>query len=50
LWKKAISTIALKVVISKGMAYNHIRELKDMGYISDGDGSTVTDPGRLAVI
>lgn len=48
--EKAISTIAVKVGISKGMAYNHIRELKDMGYISDEDGFTITDSGRLAVI
>ncbi len=48
--EKAISTIAVKIGISKGMAYNHIRELKEMGYISDEDGFTITDSGRLAVI
>lgn len=48
--EKAISTLAVKVGISKGMAYNHIRELKDMGYISDENGFTITDSGRLAVI
>ena len=36
--------------ISKGMAYNHIRELKTMGYITDDDGYTITDAGRIAVI
>jgi CRISPR-associated protein Csa3 len=48
--EKAVSTIAVKVGISRGMAYNHIRELKEMGYISDEDGFDITDSGRLAVI
>ena len=48
--EKAVTVIAGKVGISRGMAYNHIRELKDMGYISDGDGFSITDSGRLAVI
>jgi CRISPR-associated protein Csa3 len=48
--EKTVSKIALKVGISRGMAYNHIRELKDMGYISDEDGFDITDSGRLAVI
>lgn len=48
--EKAVSKIAVKVDISRGMAYNHIRELKDMGYISDEDGFDITDSGRLAVI
>lgn len=48
--EKTITTIATKVSISRGMAYNHIRELKDMGYISDEDGFAITDSGRLAVI
>ena len=38
------------VGISKGMAYNHIRELKAMGYITDDDGYTITDAGKIAVI
>ncbi|MBN2110076.1 MAG: CRISPR locus-related DNA-binding protein, partial [Methanosarcinaceae archaeon] len=50
LGEKAVSAIAARVDISRGMAYNHIRELKDMGYISDGDGFSITDSGRLAVI
>ncbi len=46
----SIQVIALKVGISKGMAYNHLRELKAMGYIKDEDGYTITDAGKIAVI
>lgn len=46
----AVESIAVKVGISKGMAYNHLRELKSMGYITDEDGYKITDSGRLAVI
>ena len=46
----AVESIAMGVGISKGMAYNHLRELKSMGYITDGDGYKITDSGRLAVI
>ena len=46
----AVESIAVKVGISKGMAYNHLRELRSMGYITDGDGYKITDSGRLAVI
>jgi len=46
----AVESIAMSVGISKGMAYNHLRELKSMGYITDGDGYKITDSGRLAVI
>ena len=45
-----VTTIATKVGISRGMAYNHIRELKGMGYISDEDSFSITDSGKLAVI
>lgn len=45
-----VTTIATKVGISRGMAYNHIRELKGMGYISDEDNFSITDSGKLAVI
>jgi CRISPR-associated protein Csa3 len=48
--EKAVTAIAAKVGISRGMAYNHIRELKDMGYISGEEGFSITDSGRLAVI
>ncbi len=46
----AVENIAANVGISKGMAYNHLRELKAMGYISDEGGYSITDSGRLAVI
>jgi len=48
--EKAVTSIAVKVGISRGMAYNHIRELKDMGYVSDDEGFSITDSGKLAVI
>lgn len=50
LGEKAVTVIAAKVGISRGMAYNHIRELKEMGYISEEDGFGITDSRRLAVI
>ncbi len=46
----AVENIAAKVGISKGMAYNHLRELKAMGYVSDEGGYSLTDSGKLAVI
>jgi len=46
----AVETIAVKAGISKGMAYNHLRELRSMGYITDEEGYKITDSGRLAVI
>ncbi len=33
------------------MTYNHLRELKAMGYIADGEnGYVITDAGRIASI
>jgi CRISPR-associated protein Csa3 len=46
----AVENIAATIGISKGMTYNHLRELKTMGYISDESGYSLTDSGRLAVI
>ncbi|MDG6219426.1 MAG: CRISPR-associated CARF protein Csa3 [Candidatus Thermoplasmatota archaeon] len=46
----AVEKIAANVGISKGMAYNHLRELKSMGYVSDEGGYSLTDSGKLAVI
>jgi CRISPR-associated protein Csa3 len=46
----SVAAIALNVGISKGMAYNHLRELKAMGYITGDDGYTITDAGKIAVI
>ena len=48
--KTSVNEIGKSVDISKGMAYNHLRELKAMGYISGEDGYTITDAGRIAVI
>ena len=46
----SVSTIAVNVGISKGMAYNHLRELKSRGYITGEDGYFITDAGKIAVI
>jgi CRISPR-associated protein Csa3 len=47
----AVSQIAATAGISKGMTYNHLRELKSMGYIADGDnGYIITDAGKIASI
>ncbi|MDD3051360.1 MAG: CRISPR-associated CARF protein Csa3 [Candidatus Cloacimonetes bacterium] len=47
----AVSQIAVTAGISKGMTYNHLRELKSMGYIADGDnGYIITDAGKIASI
>jgi len=46
----SVQDIAIRVGISKGMAYNHLRELKAMGYIKGEDGYIITDAGKIAVI
>jgi CRISPR-associated protein Csa3 len=46
----SVSKIAVKVGISKGMAYSHVRELKAMGYVSEGNGFKITSAGRIAII
>ncbi len=46
----SVQDIAIGVGISKGMAYNHLRELKAMGYITGEDGYSITDAGKIAVI
>jgi len=45
-----VRKIAEDIGITKGMAYNHIRELKDMGYLGDEKVLTLTDAGRFAII
>lgn len=45
-----VNEIAIGVGISKGMAYNHLRELKTMGYIIGEDGYSITDAGKIAMI
>jgi CRISPR-associated protein Csa3 len=47
----AVPQIAAIAGISKGMTYNHLRELKSMGYITDGEnGYIITDAGKIASI
>lgn len=47
----SVTTLAKTAGISKGMTYNHLRELKNMGYIADGEnGFVITDAGRIASI
>ena len=46
----SVQDIARGAGISKGMAYNHLRELKAMGYITGEDGYAITDAGKIAVI
>ncbi len=44
-----VKNLATKIGISRGMTYNHIRELRDMGLI-DPDSLTITSAGELAII
>ena len=46
----SVNEIGKSVDISRGMVYNHLRELKAMGYITGEDGHVITDAGRIAVI
>ena len=46
----SVNDIGQSVDISKGMAYNHLHELKSLGYISRDDGYTITYASRIAVI
>ena len=46
----SVNEIGKSVNISRGMVYNHLRELKAMGYITGEDGYVITDAGRIAVI
>ncbi|AKB25585.1 Transcriptional regulator [Methanosarcina sp. MTP4] len=47
----AVTQISATAGISKGMTYNHLRELKAMGYIADGEkGYEITDAGKIAAI
>jgi CRISPR-associated protein Csa3 len=46
-----VTKIAEIAKISRGMTYNHLRELKEMGYIIEGEnGHIITDAGRIALI
>lgn len=46
---KSVKNLALKIGISRGMTYNHIRELREMGFISP-DKLEITSAGKLAII
>lgn len=46
----SVSNIAVKVGISKGMTYSHLRELKTMGYVNEEDGFKITSAGKIAII
>ncbi len=45
----SVKDLALKMGISRGMTYNHIRELREMGFI-DQEKLEITSAGKLAVI
>ena len=46
---KSVKNLAIKIGISRGMTYNHIRELREMGFISP-DQLEITTAGELAII
>ncbi|HTX61112.1 MAG TPA: CRISPR-associated CARF protein Csa3 [Methanobacterium sp.] len=45
----SVKKLAVKVGISRGMTYNHIRELRDMGFIHHNH-LEITSAGKLAII
>ncbi|KAF5086713.1 CRISPR-associated CARF protein Csa3 [Methanobacterium aggregans] len=45
----SVKNLAIKIGISRGMTYNHIRELREMGFIAP-DKLEITTAGELAVI
>lgn len=45
----SVKNLAIKVGISRGMTYNHIRELREMGFIHT-QKLEITSAGRLAII
>ena len=46
---ESVKNLALKIGISRGMTYNHIRELREMGFIAT-DQLKITTAGELAII
>jgi CRISPR-associated protein Csa3 len=46
---KSVKDLSDKINISRGMTYNHIRELRDMGLI-DKEVLEITTAGRLAIV
>jgi CRISPR-associated protein Csa3 len=47
--ESSVKKLAVKIGISRGMTYNHIRELREMGFIAK-DKLEITSAGELAVI
>lgn len=45
----SVKQLSTEIDISRGMTYNHIRELRDMGLI-DKDALAITTAGRLAIV
>lgn len=45
----SVKNLSVKVGISRGMTYNHIRELRDMGFIHHSR-LEITSAGKLAII
>ncbi|MDP3065393.1 MAG: CRISPR-associated CARF protein Csa3 [Methanobacteriaceae archaeon] len=45
----SVKNLAIKIGISRGMTYNHIRELREMGFI-DPQQLVITSAGELAII
>jgi len=45
----SVKNLALKLGISRGMTYNHIRELRNMGFIAQ-DKLEITSAGELAIL
>ncbi|MEA1924495.1 MAG: CRISPR-associated CARF protein Csa3, partial [Candidatus Altiarchaeota archaeon] len=48
--EKSVRNLAKKTGISRAMAYHHIRELKESGYITDQNGMETTTAGELAIL
>ena len=46
---ESVKNLALKIGISRGMTYNHIRDLREMGFIAP-DQLKITTAGKLAII
>jgi CRISPR-associated protein Csa3 len=47
--ENSVNNLATKIGISRGMTYNHIRELREMGLI-DQNALKITSAGELAII
>ena len=45
----SVKNLSIKIGISRGMTYNHIRELREMGLI-ESDQLKITSAGQLAII